>query len=615
MRAARRLSRQLFFAIGLCGLLAGCMDQGSWRPDTGTPSATDAETWYRNGEFDRAGQAFMDLADADREDRDHYRLRAAEAYREQGNLNAVAWALEGVEARRLNPPESTRVDLLEAEVALSHHDAARALNLLTLPAASLPQPLQLRTLELRARAQAASGDAFASARTRAALDPLLKANERTQNQARILDALAPLDAETLKQQDASLLPNDALRPFIDQALRKRGQALPQAQQNPNQPVGTFALGQNANSGEGYRAAHLVALLLPVAGQLKAVAQAIRDGFFAAYFADPHSPRPDVRVYDSGNTPADAVAAYQLALSDGADRVVGPLLRDAVSAVFAQTSLPVPVLALNQPEHGETPPPGSAAFGLVPDTEAVQAAEHMLERGITRAAIITASDDWAERAATAFRAQFESRHGVVLGEARLHDGDVDFSTMIHRALGALPAGAATTPLPGAAPAVAETKTPGDAGIFISMRPQQARLLLPQLKLAGYSGTPVFATSHVFAGDLNPDMDRDLDGLEFCDAPWLFDAVVGLPRYSDIAAALDSARGPGARLFAMGLDAYALVPYLDWLAQHHDSYQPGATGQLTIDGFGRVQRRLIWARFADGVARPLNGGLQMSNVPAQ
>ncbi|WP_332025299.1 penicillin-binding protein activator [Rudaea sp.] len=615
MRAVLRPSRQFFFAIGLCVGLAGCMDQGFWRSNAEVPSATDAETWYHNGDFGRAGQAFMDLADADREYRDHYRLRAAEAYREEGNLNAVAWALEGVEARHLSPPESTRVDLLEAEVALSHHDAARALNLLTLPEASLSPPLRQRTLELRARAQAASGDAFGSARTRAALDPLLKASDRAQNEARILDTLAPLDAQMLKDQAAALPPNDALRPFIDQVLRKSGQTLPQAVQNPGEPVGTFALGQNANSGEGYRAAHIVALLLPVEGQLKAVAQPIRDGFFAAYFSDAHLPRPEVRVYDSGNTPADAVAAYQRALGDGADHVVGPLLRDAVSAVFAQASLPVPVLALNQPEHGEAPPPGSAAYGLVPDTEAVQGANHMLERGITQAAIITASDDWAERAATAFRAQFESRHGVVLGEARLRDSDVNFSTMIHQALGTLPAGAATTPLPGAAPLPADAKVPGDAGIFISMRPQQARLLLPQLKLAGYSGTPVFATSHVFAGNLNPGMDRDLDGVEFCDAPWLFDAVVGLPRYSDIAGSLESARGPGARLFAMGMDAYALVPYLDWLEQHHDSYQPGATGQLTIDGLGRVQRLMIWARFTDGVAHPLNGGLQMSSVPAQ
>ena len=40
---------------------------------------------------------------------------------------------------------------------------------------------------------------------------------------------------------------------------------------------------------------------------------------------------------------------------------------------------MPVLALNQPEHGENPPPGSAAFALTPDSEAAQAAQHRHRR--------------------------------------------------------------------------------------------------------------------------------------------------------------------------------------------------------------------------------------------
>ncbi len=621
MRAIRRRLRYSVFALLFSLAAAGCVDQAGVRSDDATAAASNAEQSFRNGDFDRAGQAFMDLAENDRDSRDHYRLRAAEAYREEGNLNAVSWALDGVKTRRLSPNEAVRVSLLEAEVALSHHDGARALTLLIFPDShepqtALPVTLQMRALELRARAQAETHDVFGSARTRLALNPLLKPNERAQNDTQIVTTLAAVDAETLKQQSASLLPNDALRPFIEQALRKNGQSLPQAAQNSNQPVGTLPVGQNTVNGEGYRAAHLIALLLPVEGQLKAVAQAIRDGFFAAYFADPHVPKPEVRVYDSGNSAADAIAAYQKAVSEGADRVVGPLRRDAVSAVFAQGNLSVPVLALNQPEHSEAPPPGSASFGLVPDVEATQAAQHMIERGITRAAIITASDDWAERAAVAFRAQFESQHGTIVGEGRLRgENDVNFSGMIKQALNNLPTGAATTPLPGAVVAPANDSAPTDTGIFISMRPQQARLLLPQLKLAGYSNIPVFATSHVFAGNLNPGMDRDLDGLEFCDAPWLFDAVVGLPHFSDMAATLDSARGAGARLFAMGLDAYALVPYLDWMVQHHESYLAGATGQLTTDALGRVQRNLIWARFSDGVAQPINGSLQMSGMPLQ
>jgi outer membrane PBP1 activator LpoA protein len=241
--------------------------------------------------------------------------------------------------------------------------------------------------------------------------------------------------------------------------------------------------------------------------------------------------------------------------------------------------------LNQADNGATPPPGSVAFGLLPDTEGAQAAERMASLGIKEAAVIAATDDWAERAALAFRAQFESLGGAVVGEARLKEGEVNYSGVIRQAVGAF-------------------ATASNAAVFISMRPQQARLLMPQLKLAGVT-VPVLASSHVYSGTLNAGLDRDLDGLEFCDAPWLFDASAGLPPRDQIVRGIESARGTGARLFALGFDAYALMPYMDWLGTHPDSYLPGATGQLASDTFGRVHRVLTWARFENGVARPVSG----------
>jgi outer membrane PBP1 activator LpoA protein len=159
----------------------------------------------------------------------------------------------------------------------------------------------------------------------------------------------------------------------------------------------------------------------------------------------------------------------------------------------------------------------------------------------------------------------------------------------------------------------TTTATDTGIFISMRPNEARMLLPQMQIENIH-LPIFATSHVYAGSDNATADRDLDGVEFCDAPWLFNAQPGLPDHDEIAARLPAARDGGARLFAFGMDAWNLVPYLDWLREHPGSYLPGASGQLAADQFGRVRRVLIWARFQDGLARPLGGSLQMDDVPS-
>jgi hypothetical protein len=78
-------------------------------------------------------------------------------------------------------------------------------------------------------------------------------------------------------------------------------------------------------------------------------------------------------------------------------------------------------------------------------------------------------------------------------------------------------------------------------------------------------------------------------------------------------LPAARGATAQLFAFGMDAWNLVPYLDWLRNHPGSYLPGASGQLAGDTFGHVNRVLTWLKFQDGVARPMNGTLQMDNAP--
>jgi outer membrane PBP1 activator LpoA protein len=597
----------------IAAFVAGCAQVGAPRQEA--PDAVAADQAYGQGNFDEAARDFLALADAHPRDGAFYRLRAAEAYQQNGEIDAVARTLPDIQRRHLQGDEPIRYGLLAAEVALSRHDAAGALADLHFSDADLATPLRLRALELRARAQVAQGNALDGARTRADLDRLLGGNDRAQNEAQIVATLKTMNPDALRDAAATLLPGDPMQPWIDQALHASGGALPVVVLHPNQPVGTLIpQGAQPPQREGYAQPHRIALLLPESGPLMAVAQPVRDGFFAAYFADDTPQRAPVTVYDTGSTPADAVVAYRRAVADGADRIVGPLARDAVSAVFAQGSLPVPVLALNQPDGAQTPPPGSAAFGLNPDAEAAQAAERMLQQGITHAIVITATEDWAERAALAFRAQFESRNGQVLGEARVENGEVNYSAMIQQTMASVPSSGAAPSLPGAVSAAdAAPAAPVDTGIFISMRPQQARLLMPQLKLAGYANVPVFATSHIFAGSYNPGLDRDLDGVQFCDAPWLFDATLGLPRHEDIVRVLDSARGAGGRLFAMGMDAYRLLPYMDWLAQHPDSYLPGATGQLAEDRLGRIQRLLTWAQFDNGAAHPVAGGLQASPAP--
>ena len=60
--------------------------------------------------------------------------------------------------------------------------------------------------------------------------------------------------------------------------------------------------------------------------------------------------------------------------------------------------------------------------------------------------------------------------------------------------------------------------------------------------------------------------------------------------------------GARLFAFGIDAYQLVASLPQLSANPNSSIAGATGQLSLDGFGQVVRQPAWARFIGSRPRP-------------
>ncbi|WP_395684277.1 penicillin-binding protein activator [Dokdonella sp.] len=573
--------------------LASCATMGDFGERAGGSTAASAEAGhaeqlYTQGQLDQAATEFLALADAARGDAAaHYRLRAAEVMRDRGDIEGAARALGDIKRRRLHGDEAQRLDLLDAEIALKHGDLDQAEALLAGLGDNPTESVRVRALELRARTDLARGDRFASARSRAVLDRDLSGADREQNRRQLVEALAGLDIATLRTRIDTLAEQDALRPWVEQTLRGKGQPLARALPRPSRPVGTVQPGGGgALQAEGYFPPHRIALLLPLSAQFATVAQSIRDGFLSAYFADERARRPELHIYDSGKSPADAIAAYERAVADGADHVIGPLQRESVGELFHQ-SLKSPVLALNHPDTGEVPPAGSAEFGLLPDAEGAQVAERMRARGITRVAVFAATSDWAERAARAFRAQFEAAGGSIVGETRLADKDVNFATAITQATAALGQGA-------------------DAGVFVSMRPQQARLLLPQLKVANIN-LPVYATSHVYSGEANAALDRDLDGIEFSDAPWLFGPVPGRPDRNAVASRIDSANGLGSRLFAFGMDAYALLPYMDWLLAHPDSYLNGATGQLTADSFGRIHRLVGWARFQNGVALPIDGAL--------
>lgn len=587
-------SRRLLSLLICAMLLVGC----DAMPTRATSDAVlAAERDYASGEFARAAQGFLDAAEDQRSQRDILRLRAAEAWREEGRMERAAEALQGISTRRMDADAQQRLSLLQAEIALAHQQPAQALALLDGIGTPTSKPHHARLLELRARAAEADGNLFLAATARAELEASLPRRERNENTRSIQALLVQLDDDALAFGAASLSATHALYPHAARALIARGLPLPRPY------TGDLAIGYSERAQadvDGYRPFSRIALLLPQDGALANAAQAVRDGFIAGYYEESRE-RPEVRIYATGNSSESVLQAYDQARRDGAQAIVGPLGREDVAVIFeADREGSVPLLALNR-SGTAPPPPGSMSFALTPEDEGSAAANRIAERGGLRVLAIHGDDEYGQRAITALAQRLEQRGGSVVATIHLPEGNPNFGPAINSALAQV--GSRAVAAEGDT-RIEQNRVQVDAdAIFFAGRTEQARLLAPQLRVAGIYDLPIYATSQITASTGNARLDRELDGIEFTEAPWLIAEQLPEQPRRDALTSLDTARGGGARLFAFGLDAFRLIGYFEHLTRNPQATISGATGQLRFDGFGQVLRTPGWAKFQGGRIQPV------------
>jgi outer membrane PBP1 activator LpoA protein len=425
---------------------------------------------------------------------------------------------------------------------------------------------------------AAMNSTVASAAELARLDATLGGQAKIDNAQRIERLLAGLDDATLAREAAALPVGEPLYNFAGRALLNRGLPLPR----PFDRGGNWqfdAGNRPPADSDGYRPPQKLAVLLPLTGSLATAAAPVRDGLLTGYYGE-HRRRPEIVFYDTAGTSGGAMAAYGNAVAAGADYVLGPLGRDEVSAVFRSGQLSVPVLALNR--GNIAPPGGSASFSLAPEDDGIAAAEFLLARNAHRVLVLSDDDDSMRRAVNAFREQLLSRGGSVSDTLTVADKPGDMAAALQ---------------------AAAQKEGGVDGVFLALKASQARTLAPQLALAGLGAKPRVATSQLAAGVDGSAGDHALDGIAFPSEGWTGRGVSGLPSMASAGKTMGTARGPAAKLFAFGYDAWLLTAYLERLATRADGNVQGATGTLRIDGFGNVVRTPAWSTFSSGNAVPL------------
>jgi len=566
------------FALSLVVMLtAGCATASLTQ--TASPAQAAAIALLEQGKSREAAQQLeAQAATASGAQRSRLLADAAFAWNEAGDAARARSLLAQVTPRQLSGDEKGRYQLLSAEFALADKQPAQALQALGgNPPQGLSPAYQARWHLVRGKALEANGNPWEAAGERSRADAALTGQVRGDNQREIMRLLASLDDNTLRGGASALPAGDPLYNFAGRALLNRGLPLPRPFDRAQWSFDTSK--RPPADRDGYRPPVKLAVLLPLTGTMATAAAPVRDGLLAGYYAESRH-RPQIEFLDTAGTAGGATAAYERAVAGGADYVVGPLGRDEVSALFARADLAVPVLALNRPADSREPPAGSAGFSLAPEDDGIMAAEFLLQHGQRNALVVATSDDNGRRAAQAFRERMEQRGGKVAGSVSVAEVPGDVSAQLRNY------------------SVADS-------VFLAVRGPTARALTPQLAMAGLAGKPRVGTSQLVLGTGKPEEDMALDGIAFPAERWSSTGVAGLPSAATVATTLPTARGPAARLFAFGYDAWLIAAFLEPLAKGAEGGLRGATGTLYLDGFGNVLRSPAWATFSGGRAMPVAG----------
>jgi outer membrane PBP1 activator LpoA protein len=600
---------RLFTALCLAALLAACASTSS--SSLGelprTPDASIEQLLEKAAQSKTPEQAAL------------FRLSAADLAYRQGNAGQSAQILQQVPVEQLKPGQQVFASTLGAELAMVRNQPKAALTALSHPSlqrlGELPVEQQVRTGTVHARALEADGQTLAAARERIFIAPMLEGEAASKNHEAIWTLIASLPTDQLQPTTT-----DDLGGWMSLALAvKTAGTLEQQQaaidnwraQNPKHPAALqlplplTQLKELASQPLGK-----IAVLLPQTdGPLAAASKALREGIVAAHYQAQQAGQkpPAIVFYDS--SPMTMVPPrmsldefYRKAQADGVQLVIGPLEKPLVKQLSLRPQLPITTLALNYSE-GEQGPAQLFQFGLAAEDEAREVSRRARADGLHRAAAMVPKGEWGDRVLKAFSQDWQANGGSIVAVEHI-DQPVQLAQQIadmfqlRQSEGRAKALQSTV---GSQVAAQPSRRQDIEFIFLAASPKQAQQIKPTLNFQYAGDVPVYATSNVFSASGDVNEYNDMNGVRFCETPWLLD--VNDPLRKQVTAQWPQAGTSLGRLFAMGVDAYRLAPRLGQLKTLPDSRIEGQSGSLGMTQNQRVVRQMPWAQFVNGQVQRL------------
>jgi outer membrane PBP1 activator LpoA protein len=606
---------KLFLFLCISALAACTQPVRDDQPETGLHLSTAD----RNASLAREAERLLELAqDSDKTtDEFVYRGKAARLYIEIGKTdlaNDQLAVMDNIYSSRLaDQPSSVletasaTISLLSAEIAIAEQNLVLASELLA-DTRPVTRQQQIDFYTAKANLDYQSGNYMFAVDRRVQLGSYITTDDaKNRNNQKIWAALSNIPTSQLRKQKSS---DPVITGWLDLAkVMRSGQQniskleddlLDWGTRHPDHPIGKTFLSELI---DGYQvdtsAQKHIGVILPLDGKLANISSAIKNGLLSAYYSDPNSPiKPLITFYDNSDGETTFYQLYQQAIDDGVTDIIGPLDKVTINQLAQRSELDLPVLTLNYAENTNTDTEDLYQFGLSPADEARQVAELAIRQNRMHAAVFYPDSEWGERLNKAFTEHYEALGGTVLARSDYAVDTNDYRRPIRSMLSLDQS------------SIRRRKVENIIGTFTKYEPyrrqdidmiflaathRSARGIMPAFKFHHAGNIPVYSTSHIYTGTVNREQDRDLDGLVFCDMPWILQNTS--PLYKTFKSNWPEHENY-TRLFALGADAYHLIYNLDYLQDKDYAFYEGLTGNIQLTAANQVTRKLLWAEFKKG-----------------
>ena len=325
-----------------------------------------------------------------------------------------------------------------------------------------------------------------------------------------------------------------------------------------------------------------------------------------------NPSAELKIYDTSTQPLNQILAQ--AQQDGVSLVVGPLLKNNVDELLkSNTSLNV--LALNQPEAVKNQV-NICYFALSPEDEARDAARHIHDQGKQSPLLLVPRNALGDRVTQAFADEWHKLGGGTVLQQKFGSlselrGGVNGGSGI--ALSGTPVVSAQSQPQGVTiggltipPAPTDAQITGSGKVdaaYILATPDEIAFIKPMIAMrnGSQSGSLLYASSRSAQGTAGPDFRLEMEGLQYSEIPMLAGSNPALMQQALSAVNNDYSL---ARLYAMGVDAWALANHFAQMRGMPGFELNGNTGDLIANPDCVINRKLSWLKYQQGQIVPAN-----------